>query len=303
MVPTGPNRRAPLALVVGGVLAGGNAVGIRFTNRELDPLFGAGLRFLLAAALLGVVAWFRGLALPRDRALLGGAIFGVLNFAGAFGLGYYALVHIEAGAGSALLALTPLMTIVLAALHGEERIRVDALLGGVLAVAGVAVLSETSLRGSVPLLAVMAAFGSVLCFAEAAVLISRFPAVHPIMMNAVAMGTGALVLLILSIGSGEAWNLPSRGTTWIALAYLVAVGSIVVFLLYLYVLHHWEASRAVYFDVLIPPAAVLISHWLDDEPLTAGLLVGGTLVLLGAYLGAMRPSPASGIGENSASLS
>ncbi len=31
------------------VLAGGNAVGIRFSNRELDPFWGAGLRFAGAA--------------------------------------------------------------------------------------------------------------------------------------------------------------------------------------------------------------------------------------------------------------
>ena len=37
------------------VLAGGNAVGVRFSNRELDPLWGAGLRFSLAAIVLLVI--------------------------------------------------------------------------------------------------------------------------------------------------------------------------------------------------------------------------------------------------------
>lgn len=291
---SGRARLAPWALVVGGVLAGGNAVGIRFTNRELDPLFGAGTRFAVAALVLAVVARRRGISWPRGRPLLGGVVFGVLNFAGAFGLGYYALVHIEAGVGSTLLALTPLMTLVLAALHREEHIRRDALVGGALAVLGVAVISRASLAGAVPVLALAAAFGSVVCFAEAAVLVRRFPPVAPIVMNAVAMATGALVLLAASVAARETWTVPSRRATWIAFAYLVVIGSILVFLLYLYVLRHWEASRAVYFDVLIPPAAVLLSSWLDDEPLTAGLLVGGTLVLTGAYLGAMRrPSGAA----------
>ena len=40
------------AFIVGTVLAGGNAVGVRVSNRELDPLWGAGLRFALAACLL-----------------------------------------------------------------------------------------------------------------------------------------------------------------------------------------------------------------------------------------------------------
>jgi drug/metabolite transporter (DMT)-like permease len=228
------------------------------------------------------------LELPRGRARTGVAIFGVLNFAGAFGFGYYALVHIEAGVGSTLLALTPLMTLVLAALHREEHLRRDALFGGALAVIGVALLSRASLSGSVPVLAVAAAFGSVVCFAEAAVLIRRFPPVAPIMTNAIAMGVGSVVLLAVSVAARETWTIPSTRATWIAFAYLVVVGSIAVFLLYLFVLRHWEASRAVYFDVLIPPAAVLLSAWLDDEPITAALVIGGTLVLAGAYVGAMR---------------
>jgi drug/metabolite transporter (DMT)-like permease len=279
---------AAVALVVGGTLAGGNAVGIRFTNRELEPLFGAGARFALASMLLLVVARTRHLVLPRGRALLGTVVFGALNFAGAFGFGYYALVHIKAGVGSTLLALTPLVTLGLAAAHRYERVRRDGIVGGVLAVVGVAVISNASLSGSVPALAAFAALASVVCFAEAAVLIRRFPPVDPIMTNALAMGVGAVLLLGFSAIAGERWSVPERAQTWIALAYLVVAGSIVVFLLYLYVLRRWEASRAVYFDVLIPPVALALSAWLDDEAISGGLVVGGALVLVGAYVGAMR---------------
>ena len=44
------NGAALAAFIVGALLAGGNAVGIRVSNRELDPLWGAGLRFLLRPA-------------------------------------------------------------------------------------------------------------------------------------------------------------------------------------------------------------------------------------------------------------
>jgi hypothetical protein len=45
-------RVALTAFVTYAVLAGGNAVCIRFSNRELAPLWGASLRFALAAAVL-----------------------------------------------------------------------------------------------------------------------------------------------------------------------------------------------------------------------------------------------------------
>jgi drug/metabolite transporter (DMT)-like permease len=78
--------------------------------------------------------------------------------------------------------------------------------------------------------------------------------------------------------------------TWAAVGYLVVVGSVVVFVLYLVVLRYWAASRAAYGFVLIPFVTVVLSAWLDNESLGVGLLVGGLLVLAGVYVGALRPT-------------
>jgi drug/metabolite transporter (DMT)-like permease len=87
--------------------------------------------------------------------------------------------------------------------------------------------------------------------------------------------------------------LPQRAATWVALGYVTAIGSVVVFLLYVYVVQHWTASRAAYAMVLIPFVTVVLSAWLDQEPVTGGLVLGGLLVLAGVYVGALRPARAS----------
>jgi len=288
--PMGADRErlALTAFLASAVLAGGNGVAIRFSNRELDPLWGAGLRFTLAAVLLAAVVAVMRLARPRGRALAGALLFGALNFGAGFALAYYALVELHAGFGQTLLALVPLATLLLAVLHREERLRAAAVVGAVLALVGVAVLSRAPLRESVPLLAVMAAIGSALCLAEAAVLVRRFPRVHPVTMNAVGMATGGVLLLIGSLVARESIELPDRGATWAALAYLVAIGSGVVFVLYLVVLQQWDASRAAYAFVVIPIVTVALSAWLDDEPIGSELVLGGLLVLVGVYVGALR---------------
>jgi drug/metabolite transporter (DMT)-like permease len=109
-------------------------------------------------------------------------------------------------------------------------------------------------------------------------------------MNAVGMTTGAVLLVAGSVLVGEPRLLPRRAATWAAVGYLVVVGSVVVFVLYLVVLRYWAASRAAYGFVLIPFVTVMLSAWLDDEPLCAGLLLGGPLVLAGVYVGALRPA-------------
>lgn len=84
-------RLALAAFLVGSVLAGGNAVGVRFSNRELAPPWGAGLRFSIAAVLLLAVVAALRLPLPRGRALTGALLFGALNCGVSFALAYYGL--------------------------------------------------------------------------------------------------------------------------------------------------------------------------------------------------------------------
>ena len=289
MRPDG-HSTALAAFIAGTVLAGGNAVGVRVSNRELDPLWGAGLRFLLAACLLGAVMAVMRLTLPRGRALLGVLLYGALIFGGAFSFAYYALVRIHAGLGQTLLALVPLATLLLAVLQRQERLRFAAVIGTLLSIAGIGVISGVSGTESVPVLSLLAVLGAVLCFAQATVLVRQFPAVHPVTANAVGMAIGSAILLALALLLEESIVLPERGATWLALAYMVVLGSGPVFVLYLVVVRLWSASRAAYTFVLIPIVTVVLSAWIDDEPIGAGLVLGGPLVLAGVYVGALRPA-------------
>ena len=73
--PAPPDRLALAAFLGAVVIGGSNFVAIRYSNRELDPLWGAGLRFAGAAVVFGALV--RGLRLDaaarpparRDRAL------------------------------------------------------------------------------------------------------------------------------------------------------------------------------------------------------------------------------------------
>ena len=110
------------------------------------------------------------------------------------------------------------------------------------------------------------------------------------------MVSGAFVLLSASILLGEPKVIPQRIETWAAVAYVVVFGTVVVFLLHVYVAQNWGASRAAYALVVIPLVTITLSAWLEQEPITGGLLVGGVLILGGVYLGALRkkrisPSP------------
>jgi drug/metabolite transporter (DMT)-like permease len=287
------DRVTLVSFIAAAVLAGGNGVGVRFSNRELAPLWGAALRFSLAAAVLFAIMAALRLKLPRGRALAGAALYGTLNFGIAYALIYFALVRLHGGFGQVLFSLVPLATLLLAVAWRQERCTVAAITGIVPALVGVAVLTWQASSGPVPVIYLLAAIGGALCQAQASVLVRGFPPVHPVTMNAVGMAVGAGLLIAGSALRGDSWVLPQRADTWSAVAYLVLGGSVGVFLLYLVVLQRWSASRTSYVTVLIPVVTVVLSVWLDHEPIGVGLLLGGPLILAGVYLGVLRPVPTS----------
>ena len=290
-----------IAFLLEAFLAGGSSVAIRFSNRELAPLWGASLRFLLGALLILAVMTVSRLAFPRGKALALAALFGLLQFAGAFGLYYFALVEIQAGLGQTLLALVPLATLFLAVAQGQERLRSSAVVGSLIGLAGVAVISREPLQGSISLISVFAVLGSVLCFAQALVVLRSAPPIHPVALNAVAMIAGAVVLVGASVVAGEPLVLPTRSETWIALGYVAAIGTVVVFLLHVFVAQRWGASRTAYVMVLVPFVTVVFSAKLDGESITSGLVLGGLLVIAGVYVGALR-QPQVSVASSSSGL-
>ena len=87
--------------------------------------------------------------------------------------------------------------------------------------------------------------------------------------------------------SGETWVLPSTASMWWILVYLAIGTSVLGFLLYLYVLKRWTASSTSYINVLIPLITVVLATSLVGERITWLFVLGGSLVLVGVWFGAL----------------
>jgi drug/metabolite transporter (DMT)-like permease len=283
------DRTTVTAFVICALLAGGNGVGVRFSNHELAPLWGATLRFGVAAAVLFAIVLLRGIALPRGRALVGALVYGLLAFALTFALLYWGLQRAGAGLAQIVLALVPLLTFLLAVAQRLERFAWQVLGGSLVAVAGIGIVFVDQVGGTVPLMSLLAVLGGAAAMAESNVAIKRFPRAHPMATNAVAMGGAFVVLLAVSFAAGEPHAVPSRLETWAAVAYVSVIGSVTVFSLFLFIIERWSASATSYVMLIVPLVTVAASAALDHETVTWAYLVGGPLVLAGVYLGAFAP--------------
>jgi drug/metabolite transporter (DMT)-like permease len=287
-----PDRLTLAAAGVAVVLGGGNAIGIRFVVRELDPFWAAAIRFGAAGLIFLAYVALRGLPLPRGRALLGVVLYGALAFGGAFALGFWGLVRVEAGLAMVILSLVPLITLFLAAAHGLERFTMRGLVGALAAVIGFLVIFglDGGSDASFSIAGVIALVAAAFAISEAGVIVKSFPKVHPAVQNGLAMLMGTGVLLILSATAGETWAVPQQQETVGALVYLIVGGSLVVFALFLFILARWTVSAASYQFVLTPFVTFPAAAWLLGETLTLPMLLGAVGVVAGVYVGALHPS-------------
>lgn len=286
---TRPDTLTLAGLVVLVFLASANVIAVKFTNQELPPFWGAGTRFAFATALFYGVVLFQRLEFPRGRALVGAILFGILQFGLGFALAYWALLEIPASLASVFLATLPLFTLLFAFIARLESIRMRGVLGALLAIAGTAIIFGTGTGKVIPPLYLLAAFGAVVCFSLAPVVVKLNPQIHPAVMNTVGMFTGTLILLGLSFFYDESAVIPNKMETWIAQIYLISLGSVGVFGLVLFLLKRWTASGVSYQTVLTPIVTISLSAWLLGEPLTSGLFAGCLFVIAGVYIGALAP--------------
>ena len=281
----GPDRVA-LAAFAGAVLIGGtNFVGVRYSNRGLDPLWGSSLRFALAAAIFAlVVAAFR-MPLPRGRTLALLVLYGLVGFGFAYACMYLALQDVPAGIAAVVMAVGPLLVLLLAVLHGMETLTRRALVAAVVAFVGSVLIFFQPGSVSFELTSLLLLGLAALAASESVVISKRIGRVQPAVMNLVGMTAGSLATFVAAVVAGETLALPARGETQVALVYLV-LATVGLFYCVLVVVQRWSASSTAYSFVLMPIVAVALGALIAGEPVTVTTVVGGAVVCLAVWYGA-----------------
>ena len=280
------NKLTLSAFIVVVLFLGVNFVAVKFSNQELQPFWGASLRFIIASVLLFVIARIWNIALPKGPALLGAGLYGIFSFAINFGFLYWALTRVSAGMASVMFASIPLITLLIASAIGLERITWRGILGAVIVIGGLSLVFAEQLKFDIPLAYLLAVLIAVVSAAASGIVVKYFPRSHPIATNVVGMSVAAIILLVVSIAFGETFRLPALIPTWLALGWLVT-SSIVGFVLIVWILSRWTATATSYIGVLTPLVTVAAASVLAGEKPTPTFLVGGLFVLLGVYVGAL----------------
>ncbi|GAA2651794.1 EamA family transporter [Streptomyces spororaveus] len=274
---------AALALVY--VVWGSTYLGIRIVVETMPPFLSAGARFITAGLLLtAVVAWRYGpAALRATRAQVGSAaLVGLLLILGGNGLVVLAETSVPSGLAALLVAAVPMWVVVLRTSTGD-RPPLRTLAGVLVGLAGLAVLTSPGLSGAVRLSGVLLVVAASVLWSLGSFTAPRLklPA-NPFTGSAYQMFAGGTAAVVVGLLRGEHHGLdPAAFSTasWLALGYLTAVGSLVGFTAYVWLLQAAPLSLVSTYAYVNPVVAVALGTLVLGEALTWPILVGGAIVV------------------------
>ena len=286
-----------------GVLVGSAIVATRVVVTQTGPASLALLRYVIGFCCLlpPALAAARGVRFER-RDLIPLALLGIVQFGLLIALLNYALRFIPSARAALLFATMPLLTMLLGAALGRERVTAAKTAGVLLTIVGVALaLGEQAVRTAAAASAWtgdVAALASALCGAVCSVLYRPYLKRYPTLpVSAYAMLAAVVFLAVLAAGEGF-FREPLRFTTagWFAILFIGA-NSGLGYYLWLWALGHAEPTGVTVFLALSPLTAAALGAWLLHETLSTLALAGLACVVAGLWIAHRRPAARSAAGR------
>lgn len=286
-------RRGWLLFIALGVVWGMPYLLIRIAVGSIDPLVVAGSRTLIGALLLLPVALHRNALAAAFRHWKWLLAFTLIEISVPWVLLGHAETRLNSSTAGLLIAIVPLFAALIVTRLGHERLESRRLFGLGLGFAGVALLVGLDIHFS-DLLAVAATIAVALCYAVGPIIIDRRLKDVP----AIGVITGSLMLATLVYA-------PFAPFLWPKELHADAVASVVglgvlctagAFLIFFELIATVGPARATVITYINPAVAIILGALVLSEPLTAGMMIGFPLVILGSWLGTTRtaaPKPAA----------
>lgn len=276
---------------------------VKIALQDVDPLFYAATRFLIASIIL-LVVWFVKKACPYGRKdwlrILAAGFSGVVLYQVGFTLG---LRSISASESSLLITMAPIFTVLLAAAMQQKPLDLRHLVGGTIAFSGVGMLMWNGLQGASLSWAAVTGYlltlMSALSFGFRSVVLQptleRYPALPTVTMMIV---TGTSLLLPLSARSLRTTDWHAIDTSaWLAIVYSAVLSTAVGYVLWYYGIGKIGATRTMIYYYFVPLLAIVFAVLVLDEEVAPLHLVGGVAIMTGVVLARSLDSGTSSGGD------
>lgn len=260
---------------------------IRVAVLEIDPVVVAFLRCLIAVAVLLPIAVRSGAVAPALRQWKPLLAFTGVEIVGPWFLLGHAEKTINSSTAGLMIAVVPLIAAVIVTRIGADKLDRRRITGLLVGFGGVAALVGLDIQTS-DLAAVAAIAGVALGYATGPILINRYLSeVPPMGVIATSLTIATLVYAPFTPG---AW--PQHAVSAEAVWSVIGLGLIctaAAFLIFFALVAEAGPARATVITYVNPAVALVLGISILNEPLSAGMLIGFPLVILGSILATAGP--------------
>ncbi|HYF11400.1 MAG TPA: EamA family transporter [Actinomycetota bacterium] len=269
------------------IIWGTTYLAIRVSNETLPPLIAAGIRFLIAGAVLYAFAIRRG-DVEGDRpgrAQWGAAaLVGLGLVAGGNGMVVLAEVTVPSGLMSLVIALVPLWMALVDRVLLRHRVGWLTTAGLVLGFGGAAMLIGTSaLDATAPLSGMIIGVFATLSWTSASLYSRNAPLPkRPLVGAGMEMMIGGAICVLAGIARGEISLVRVEdfsAASLLALLYLITIGSWVGFTSYVWLLRNARTSLVSTYAYVNPVVAVFLGWLVLDERITVRTFIAGAIII------------------------
>jgi drug/metabolite transporter (DMT)-like permease len=215
-------------------------------------------------------------------------ILSILNFVLSNGLSTWGVKYISSGLGAIIGALIPLWIVIISLFRGERLLRL-AVIGLVVSFGGVCIIFYDHLSDFLLpdfRFGIFISIVSTLTWAFGSLYIKKkASSFNPYFSLGLQMFLSSILLFAFTGATGTSVSLSSIPMiSWLSIAYLVIIGSILTFIAFIYALQNLPAEINSIYAYINPIVAVILGTIIFDEPLTIALGIGGGVTLFGLYM-------------------
>ncbi|GHA03658.1 membrane protein [Arenicella chitinivorans] len=266
---------------------GSTWLAIEFQLGEVHVITSVAYRFVIAAVLMWLFCWLRGIPLRyslHNHAFM--LLLALFNFSLNYAIIYSSQVYLSSAMTSVAFSTMLLMNIVNTRLFFGSKISPRVYIGAIFGIGGILTLfwedlhlhqSDNQLIGlSLVLLAALtASIGNMVSVRNSRAGMNVFA------VNAWGMLYGALMLILVIAVSDIEFGFSMQPAYVISLLYLSVFGTVIAFATYYLLLNSMGPEKASYSIVLFPVVAVILSSLFEGFVWTGYTILGFCLVLLG----------------------
>jgi len=277
------------AWVAVSIIWGTTYLAIKIGVEGMPPFLFASPRWILAGIIYLIILKWRGYRFPQKSDYKHIAVVGLLLIGVANGFVVVAEQWIPSGLAAILITTVPFVIVILESVVLKKRRLNILIIGGVIiGFIGVLLILGNNLnlllKPEYSLGIILVSIG-LLSWGSGSVY-SKYNklTVHPLMGAAFQMLFAGVFQLLIGIAFGEVQNFYMTNESLLALLYLFFFGSMIAYGSYIYAIEHLPISFVSTYAYINPVIALFIGWLFLDEILTAQILFGACIILLGVYL-------------------